>query len=206
MEFDTNQHIPWEEVIKKEARGTDNYDLGEVQQVTSDYVLTQKGIVEKKWFQIPKHLAKIYDGSMLTFGITETEAKHSYVLEEPPSEQNQEDNETTVPLIEEKLEPIKREITEEASIIKEPVRETQNVDVQLTHEELVIERRPLREPRPTDEKPVESRTETKIPLKREEVEVNKQSYVKEEIIARKKPVTETRSVSEEVTSERITED
>src|SRR5438093_6899648 len=134
MEFDTNQPIPWEEVIKKEARGTDNYDLGEVQQVTSDYVLTQKGIVDKKWFQIPKHLAKMYDGSMLTFGITETEAKDSHVLDEPPSEQNQEDSEMTVPLIEEKLEPTKREITEEAAIIKEPVKETQNVDVQLTHE------------------------------------------------------------------------
>jgi uncharacterized protein (TIGR02271 family) len=86
------------------------------------------------------------------------------------------------------------------------VKETKNVDVQLTHEELVIERKPLEEPSPIDENPVESRTEIKIPLRREEVEVNKQSYVKEEIIAKKKPFTETRSVSEEVTSERVAED
>jgi len=38
------------------------------------------------------------------------------------------------------------------------------------------------------------------------VEVNKQSYVKEEIVAKKKPVTETRTVSEEVAHERITEE
>jgi uncharacterized protein (TIGR02271 family) len=80
------------------------------------------------------------------------------------------------------------------------------MDVSLTHEELVLERKPVTEPRPTDEKPVETRTEIKIPLKREEIESTKQSYVKEEAIAKKKPVTETQSVTEEVTSEKISED
>jgi uncharacterized protein (TIGR02271 family) len=110
---------------------------------------------------------------------------------------------TTVPLIEERLEPTKREVIEEAKIIKEPITETKQVEMQLTHEELVIERKPLDEPRASEQEPVESRTEIKIPLKREEIEVNKQSYVKEEIIARKKPVTETRTVTEEVRSEKV---
>ena len=79
------------------------------------------------------------------------------------------------------------------------------MDVSLTHEELALERKPITEPRPTDENPVETRTEIKIPLKREEIESTKQSYVKEEVIAKKKPVTETQSVTEEVTSEKITE-
>jgi uncharacterized protein (TIGR02271 family) len=47
-------------------------------------------------------------------------------------------------------------------------KETKHIDVELTHEELVLERRPLAEPRMTDEEPVESRTEIKIRLKREE--------------------------------------
>ncbi len=80
------------------------------------------------------------------------------------------------------------------------------MDVELTHEELALERKPLSEPRKTDEKPVESRTEIKVPLKREEVESTKQSYVKEEVVVTKKPVTETQNVTEEVTSEKITED
>lgn len=53
------------------------------------------------------------------------------------------------------------------------------------------------------ERPVQSRTEIKIPLKKEELEVTKQPYVKEEVAVRKKPVTETRAVSEEVTSEKV---
>ena len=90
--------------------------------------------------------------------------------------------------------------------MKEPVRETKQMDISLTHEELALERKPVTEPRPTDEKPVEIRTEIKIPLKREEIEsTEKQSYVKEEVIVKKKPVTETQSVTEEVTSEKITE-
>jgi uncharacterized protein (TIGR02271 family) len=90
----------------------------------------------------------------------------------------------------------------EATIAKEPVRETKQMDVSLTHEELALERKPVTEPRPTDEKPVETRTEIKIPLKREEIESTKQSYGKEEVIAKKKPVTETETGTEEVTSEK----
>ena len=48
-----------------------------------------------------------------------------------------------------------------------PVRETKQIDVSLTHEELFLERKPVIKPIPTNEKPVETRTEIKIPLKRE---------------------------------------
>ena len=198
--------IDWDLVVKKEARGTDDYDLGEVQEVTADNILTQKGIVEKKWFQIPKHLALGFDGDMLTLNVTEEQAKAMYVIDRPTEEKNQnEGSKTIVPLIEEKLEPVKTEVIEEAKIIKKPVKETKQVEMNLTHEELIIERRPLDEPRPIDEDPVDSTTVIKIPLKREEVEINKQSYITEEIVAKKKPVTETRTISEEVTSERLEE-
>jgi uncharacterized protein (TIGR02271 family) len=198
--------IDWDLVVKKEARGTDDYDLGEVQEVTADNILTQKGIVEKKWFQIPKHLALGFDGDMLTLNVTEEQAKAMYVIDRPTEEKNQnEESETTIPLVTEKLEPAKTEVIEEANIIKKPVKETKQVEMNLTHEELIIERRPLDEPRPIDEDPVDSTTVIKIPLKREEVEINKQSYITEEIVAKKKPVTETRTISEEVTSEKLEE-
>jgi uncharacterized protein (TIGR02271 family) len=50
------------------------------------------------------------------------------------------------------------------------------MDVSLTHEELVLERKPVTKPRPSDKRPVKTRTEIKIPLKREEIESTKQSY------------------------------
>jgi len=205
METSDNVNIPWNEVIKKEARGSDDYSLGEVRQVTSEFIVTHKGIVNTKWFQIPKHLAQEFDGNQLILKITEKEAKDLYVKHESPLEEDQEDSDTTMSLVEERLEPRTRQVMDEATLVKEPVKETKQMDVSLTHEELVLERKPLSEPQMTDEEPVDARTEIKIPLKREEIETTKQSYVKEEVIVTKKPITETKTITEELISERLTE-
>ncbi len=82
-ESDTAEDIPWEEVIKKEARGINDYDLGEVQNILDQYALTQKGIVDRKWFEIPKELAQAFDGNKLIFRVSETEAKDMYLRDEP---------------------------------------------------------------------------------------------------------------------------
>ena len=63
------------------------------------------------------------------------------------------------------------------------------MDISLTHEELVLKRKPATEARRSYEKPVKIRTEIKIPLKREETKSTKKSNVKK-VIARKKPVSE----------------
>jgi hypothetical protein len=62
----TNQQsIAWDDVIKKEARGTvDDSDFGEVQEIGQHYVLTQKGMVSKDKFYIPKYLVQGYDGDI----------------------------------------------------------------------------------------------------------------------------------------------
>jgi hypothetical protein len=75
--------IPWEEVIKKEARCLDEYDLGEVQEVQSEFVLTQKGLVDKKWFKIPKTLVHEFDGTKLYFGIAQQDAENLYSKDSP---------------------------------------------------------------------------------------------------------------------------
>ena len=71
--------IPWNEIIKKEARGIDDADFGEVQDVNSEYVLTQKGIIDKEFFSFPKNLVQDYDGYRVIFKVTEEEARNSYI-------------------------------------------------------------------------------------------------------------------------------
>ena len=87
------------------------------------------------------------------------------------------------------------------------------------HEELTIEIRPvINDPSSSSSssynnnsieqqkeilKPVENKTNIHISLKREEVEVSRTPYVKEEIVVKKKPVTETRTVSEEIITEKV---
>ena len=68
--------INWDDVIKKEARGIDDLDLGKVQDVSEDKVVVQKGIIEKNVYQAyPKSQIKSYDGEVLRFNISESEIK-----------------------------------------------------------------------------------------------------------------------------------
>ena len=76
METDTPANeIPWDEIIKKEARGFDNKNIGEVQEVNSNYVVTQKGILDKDWFHIPRNLVTSYDGNKLIFRVKKDDAE-----------------------------------------------------------------------------------------------------------------------------------
>jgi hypothetical protein len=75
---DKTKDINWDEVVKKEARGINDADFGEVQLTIGDTVLTEKGITDKKRFYLPKNLINRFDGRTLWFNITEDEAYNTY--------------------------------------------------------------------------------------------------------------------------------
>ena len=64
-----------EEIIKKEARGINNTFLGQVQEITSDNIVIEKGTVKKERYYFPKDLFDRYDGHDSWFRITEEQAK-----------------------------------------------------------------------------------------------------------------------------------
>ncbi|HEX7141807.1 MAG TPA: YsnF/AvaK domain-containing protein [Nitrososphaeraceae archaeon] len=241
MESDSKD-IPWNEIIKKEAVGINNEDFGKVQEVGSVSILTKKGFLNTEFFDIPKDLVERYDGEKVYFKISEEEARNSSKRNSSiTTEKEEEDysinqskittedennnlsthstsidsknNDIVIPLMSEELVITKKEVTDEVTITKEPTKETKTEQVQLMHEEISIERRPVNNLTDTantsttkeDIPPIESKTEIKIPLKREEVEVTKKPYVKEEIVVKRKPVTETRQISEEIITEQIVE-
>ena len=70
--------IDWNDVIKKEARGINDEDLGEVQEVQSNYVLVQRGIINKEQFYLPKDQAESYDGTVLNFRISKSDLESRY--------------------------------------------------------------------------------------------------------------------------------
>ena len=72
----------------------------------------------------------------------------------------------------------------------------------VTHEEISIERRPA-SGSTTASGPVQSKTEVRVPVSHEEVSVSKEPYVKEEVAIKKEPVTETRTVTDTVTKEKV---
>jgi uncharacterized protein (TIGR02271 family) len=213
-----SSNINWSDVIKKEAEGINGEDFGEVQDVSNGFVLVQKGIINKDRFLIPQDLAESYDGDIVRFRLSEDDllstyregAEVGYTGDSTPNvAQVGEESETTIPLTEERLDVSKNVQERQATITKEPITETKTVQVPVTHEEVSVERRSVTdgETRTASQGPATSTEEINIPLKSEEVEVSKTPYVKEEVTVKKKPVTMTEEVTEEVTSERVsTED
>lgn len=70
--------IDWNDVIKKEARGINNEDFGEIQDIQGNYILVQKGTIIKEIHYIPKNQAESYDGNVLKFRISEYELNTRY--------------------------------------------------------------------------------------------------------------------------------
>lgn len=69
------ERVNWNDVIKKEARGLDDYDLGEVQEVDAEHVITKKGVVDKDRYYLPRNKVNRFDGDKLWFEVTKDEAK-----------------------------------------------------------------------------------------------------------------------------------
>ena len=218
-----SNNFPWNEIIKKEARGIDDADFGEIQSMDPEYVLTQKGIIDKEIFSFPTNLVQEYDGNRVLFKVTEEEARNLYMQSQNMDDYNRgtetetttngeslsnitenEENEV-IPLKSEELDVNKRVVVDEKVITKKPVKETKTIEVQLNREEIEsIERRPPSiESEGEAENPIQSPEEIKIPLRREEAQVTKMPYVKEEVVVKKKAVTDKKEITEDITSEEL---
>jgi stress response protein YsnF len=228
-------NIDWDDVIKKEARGINDEDLGEVQEVTQDYVLVKKGVINKEKLYIPRDLAIGYNGTILIFNITAEEAKNKFLRDsEPVLSQSQVSGEgatitddlVIIPVMAERLDVSKKAYSQEAKIIKESITDTKTTKVQLVHEELYIETRPISQEeeevstakgyQTNTSSLVSSSVQSDIPTEEEEEEevatlflrvevpeVSKHPYLKEEIIVKKESITETKKISEQIRSEKV---
>ncbi len=72
----SNNIANWDDIIKKEARGINDYDLGEVHQVDPEIVVTKKGVVDKDKFYLPKSFVERFDGHKVYFSITKEDAEN----------------------------------------------------------------------------------------------------------------------------------
>jgi hypothetical protein len=66
----------WDDILKKEARGINDYDLGEVHEVEPELVVTKRGLVDKDKFYLPKSLVERFDGDKVWFSITKEDAQN----------------------------------------------------------------------------------------------------------------------------------
>jgi hypothetical protein len=78
--------LPWENVIDKEVKSSDNKDVGKVESISANYLEVKEGHVSKKHYYIPKHYVQGYDGHKLHASITKDEIKDRYERDSPPSD------------------------------------------------------------------------------------------------------------------------
>lgn len=104
-----NASLNWNNIINQEARTVgDDADLGRIKGLFDQFIVTERGTINKEKFYIPKSLISNYDGEILRFNVTEQEAKDAFMHDEPPSDEESKQMQTTT----ERLVASRKELTE----------------------------------------------------------------------------------------------
>jgi uncharacterized protein (TIGR02271 family) len=133
------------------------------------------------------------------YNYSETETGTSPQLGQGQSQSQEQNN---IQLLGEVLRVHKDRVSRgEVRIRKEVITETQTVQVPVTREELVVERRPVDQA--TRATGSIGETEVRIPLSEERASVDTSTVVREEVAVGKKPVQEVRDLTGEVRREEL---
>jgi uncharacterized protein (TIGR02271 family) len=95
--------------------------------------------------------------------------------------------------------------TSEAQVRRDVVEERQAIDVPVTHEEIDVRRTPVDRPATAEEATFSGGT-IRVPLREDQVVVDKQARVVEEVEVGRRPVTHTQRVEDTVRREEVTVD
>jgi hypothetical protein len=72
-------------LLKRQARDINDEELGVVQEVDPNYVLTQKVMSNNtEKFYLPKYLLERFNLNLLWFKISKEEAKNGFMISSPP--------------------------------------------------------------------------------------------------------------------------
>lgn len=217
----TSSITDWSSIVGKNVKTVDYQDAGKVigsVENEDTIIISYESPHSSYNYRVPKrHVQGLNDHDVLLsiaraeladYEISDIQDYAAQLRSIKTEQKGGEEEEITVPVIEEKLNVSKKVVAEAATIIKEPVTETKTIEVSVMHEAIVLEKRPIaaeEENTNTFEEPYprNTRTEIRVPLIHEEVRIKKEPYLKEEIVIRKKPRTETKTVSEFVTKEKV---
>jgi uncharacterized protein (TIGR02271 family) len=211
----------WDSIVGKNVKTVDYQDAGKVIGAVDNedtIIISYEGPHSSYNYRVPKNRIQGFDGPDLLLSIARAEMAdyeisdiQSYAAHLGSIKTEKGGEERIIPIIEEKLNVSKKIMTDEATIIKEPVTETKTIEVSVMHEEIVIEKRSAtaaaaaEDNASTLENPPSKTTRTliRVPLIHEVVKIKKEPYVRQEIVIRKKPRTETKTISDFVISEKV---
>jgi uncharacterized protein (TIGR02271 family) len=183
--------------------------IGDVVEVGSNHVLVQKGWFMPQNVYIPLSSVTSIDEANASFSVDVTKDNvESRGWDSPPADANWDADATqesvTVPLREERVDAERYERDAgEVTVGKHVVEQQNEFDVPVTHEEVDVTRRRVDRAADADDRIVDDGETIRVPLRAEDVDVQKDTRVVEEVEISKRPVTETKKVSETVLREEI---
>ena len=78
--------MPWDKIIDRKVKSSDNEDMGKVESIATNYVEVKEGAVHKKRYFIPKYHVQGFDGEYIRTSLTKNEIKDRYERDSPPTE------------------------------------------------------------------------------------------------------------------------
>ena len=80
--------VLWEQLKGKKVKSNDGKDLGEIKDVSQNYIRVERGTLKKERFWVPKYLADVYDGKSLWLLIAGNDATDKYLYGTEPQKDN----------------------------------------------------------------------------------------------------------------------
>lgn len=78
-------NIPWEEVIFKRVKTSDEVDIGDIETVANEYIVVREGVGKIRRYYIPKAHINNYDGSALYVAVPAGLVSSKFERESPPT-------------------------------------------------------------------------------------------------------------------------
>jgi len=80
--------ILWNQLKGKKVKTHDGKHVGEIDEISQNYLRLEKGTISKDKFWIPKYIVDAFDGNNVWVVVDEEEVKQRYFFgQEPPNEQ-----------------------------------------------------------------------------------------------------------------------
>jgi hypothetical protein len=87
--------VLWNMLKGKEVKTNDGEDVGDIKEISQNFIRIEKGTIKKDKYWIPKYLADAYDGKRLWLLVSEEHLLQRYLYgEEPAAEQYTKDYQT----------------------------------------------------------------------------------------------------------------
>ena len=79
--------ILWEQLRGKKVKANDGQELGEIKEISQNYLLVEKGLVNKDRVWVPKYVGDAYDGKTLWLLVSSDELAKGHSFENQPAQE-----------------------------------------------------------------------------------------------------------------------